>query len=280
MRIMFLTGVALVGTSGFSFADGVAYRLPPDGTWVKYRITVTRYEEWSLRPDEKEGWVLKKEPEPTAEELAKESRDNFLLVRSVGRQDVGGEPCRWVELVWNSKDEGKENPEALVILLKVLIPEKAFGPGRDPFEHVKKMYVSLRYEGGEHFLSEVKDAAGKKYQVERFRADFPVPPKGVPRKEGVEHKTPLGLFKGHELGFEYGFEGKLQMGETGWNYSKGQYAVVVSDRAPFGIVAIRATDVVSIEEYGDGVGGRLRQSWTMEAVETGTGAKSGLPDKK
>jgi hypothetical protein len=56
--------------------------------------------------------------------------------------------------------------------------------------------------------------------------------------------------------------------------------VVVSDKAPFGIVAIRAKDVVSIEEYGDGGGARLKQSWRMQAVETGTGAKSGLPDKK
>jgi hypothetical protein len=279
MRYELFAGLLVLGCGGSLFADGLTYRLPPDGTWVKYRINVTRYEEWSLRPDEKEGWVLKKEPEPTAAELAKESRDNFLLVRSVGRQDIGGEPCRWVELVWNAKEEGKEKPEALVILLKVLIPEKAFGPGRDPFEHVKKMYVSLRYEGGQHFLSEVKDADGKKYQVERFRDNFPMPPNGAPRKEDVEYKTPLGRFKGHELGFEYAFEGKLQAGKGGWNYSKGQYTVVVSDQAPFGIVAIRAKDVVSAEEYGDGGGARLRQSSTMEAVEAGTGAKSGLPDK-
>lgn len=279
MRIMFLTGVALIATSGFLFADGVAYRLPPDGTWVKYSITVTKYEDWSLRPDEKGGWVLKKEPELTAEELAKETRDNFLLVRSVGRQDVGGEPCRWVELVLNSEEEGEAKPEARVVLLKVLIPEKAFGPGIDPFELVKKMYVSDWREGGEHFLSEVEDGDRKRYEVERFRLYFPVPQKGAQRKIDVEHKTPLGSFKGYELGFEYGYEGKLGEGKAGWNYVKGHYQVTVSDRAPFGIVAVRGRDVVAIEEYGDGVGARLKQSWTMDAAETGTDAKSGLPDK-
>src|SRR2546421_5771114 len=120
MRCGFLVGLVVLAGGGPLFADGLSYRLPPDGTWVKYKITVTRYQEWSLRPDEKEGWVLKKEPELTAEELARESSDNFLLVRSVGRQDVGSEPCRWVELVLNSTEEEKPNPEARVILLKVL----------------------------------------------------------------------------------------------------------------------------------------------------------------
>ncbi|WP_406694278.1 hypothetical protein V5E97_24690 [Singulisphaera sp. Ch08] len=279
MRLMFLAGVALIAISGFSFADGVAYRLPPDGTWVKYRITATKYEAWNLRPDEKEGWVFKKEPELTAEELATASRDNFLLVRSVGRQDVGGEPCRWVELVLNSQEEGEAKPEARGLLLKVLIPEKAFDLGIDPFEHVKKMYLSDRREDGEHFLSEVEDGDRKRYEVERFRLYFPVPPKGAQRKKDVELKTPLGPFKGYELGFEYGYEGKLVGGKAGWNYVKGHYQVTVSDRAPFGIVAVRGKDVVAIEEYGDGIGARLKQSWTMDAAETGTGAKSGLPDK-
>jgi hypothetical protein len=279
MRFAFLTAVILAATGGSLFADGVACRLPPDGTWVKYRITVTKYEAWNLRSDEKEGWVIKKEPELTAEELAKESRDNFLLVRSVGRQEMGGEPCRWVELVLNAKEEGEAEPEARVFLLKVLIPEKAFVPGADLFEHVKKMYVSDRREGGEHFVSEVEDGDRKRYEVERFRLYFPLPREGARRKKDVEHKTPLGPFKGDELAFEYGYEGKLEGGKVGWNSVKGHYRVAVSDRAPFGIVAVRGKDVVAIEEYGDGIGTRLKQSWTMDAVEAGTGAKSGLSGK-
>lgn len=88
----------------------------------------------------------------------------------------------------------------------------------------------------------------------------------------------------------YGYEGKLSAGKFGWNFWKGQYEVVVSDRAPFGIVAVIARDVLTIEEYGaEGFaelgaealrGGRLKQSWTMEVAATGTGAKSGLPDQR
>src|SRR2546421_9532777 len=121
MRCAVLVGWMVFAAGGPLFADGLAYRLPPDGTWVKYRITVTRYQEWTLRPDETEGWVLKKEPEPTPEELARESRDNCLLVRTVGQRALGDKPCRWVELVLNSAEEGKPKPEARVIVLNVLI---------------------------------------------------------------------------------------------------------------------------------------------------------------
>lgn len=286
MRIMFLTGVAFIATSGFSFADGVAYRLPPDGTWVKYKITVTKYEEWETSYDEKNGWVQEKKPDLTAEELARET--DSLLVRSVGRQDVGGEPCRWIEIVQNADEEGKAPPEFRVIVLKLLIPEKAFAPGVDPFGHVKKMYMSDRRDG-EHFVSEVKDGDRQRYEVERFRGYFPLPTKGARRGKEVERKTPAGPFKGHELAFVYGYEGKLNVGKSGWNFSKGQYVVVASDRAPFGIAEVTARDVLSIEEYGADPtgeygagalrGARLKQGWTMELAETGTDAKSGLPDK-
>ncbi len=287
MRIGILSGFVFFVVSRAVLADGLAYRLPPDGTWVKYKITVQKYQEWDTRYEEKKGWVLEKKPDPTAEELAKET--DSLLVRSVGRQAVGGEPCRWIEIVQNADEEGKAPPELRVIVLKLLISEKAFEAGRDPFEHVRKMYMSDRRDG-EHLVSEVKDADRRRYESERFRAYFPVSPKGTKRGKEVERKTLAGLFKGNETAFIYGYEGKLSAGKSGWNISKGRYVVVVSDCAPFGIVAVTARDVLSIEEYGaEGFaelgaealhGGRLIQSWTMEVVATGTGAKSGLPNNK
>jgi len=212
-----------------------------------------------------------------------------LLVRSVGRLEVGGEPCRWIETVQNADEEGKNPPEFRVIVFKLLIPEKAFEPGGDPFGHVRKMYMSDR-RNDKHFVSEIKDADRQRYELERLRRYFPVPPKGASPGKEVGRKTPAGPFKGQETAFVYGFEGKLNAGKSGWNFSKGRYTVLVSDQAPFGIAAITARDVISIEEYGsdpseeygwEGLcGGRLIQSWTMEVAKTGLGAKSALPDKK
>lgn len=90
--------------SGAVLGDGLGYQLPPDGTWVKYKITVQKYEAWNTRYDEKKGWILEKELDPTAKELAEET--NSLLVRSVGRQVRDGEPCRWIEIVQNANEEG------------------------------------------------------------------------------------------------------------------------------------------------------------------------------
>ena len=107
MRCGYLTALVVLAGGGPLFADGLAYRLPPDGTWVRYKITVQKYQEWETRYDEKKGWVLEKKPDPTAEEL---KETDSLLVRSVGQQEVGGEPCRWIEIVQNADEEGKAPP--------------------------------------------------------------------------------------------------------------------------------------------------------------------------
>jgi hypothetical protein len=277
MRNWFLTGLVVLLGCGPLLADGLAYSLPPDGTWVKYKITIEKYEAWKTRPDPKKGWLLEKEKDPTAKELAE---GDIVVVRSVGKQEVNRVPCRWIEMVLNAGEEGKKKPEARVIVLKILVPEQAFAQGRDPFEHIKKMYLSDTNDAGDYFVNEIKDKDHQKYEVERFRPYFPIAPKDANRGKAVERKTPGGLFKGRELAFEYSFEGKLSQGSSGWNWVKGPYVVVASDRTPFGIAAVTARDVLFIEEYGDGHGARLKQSWMMEVAETGKDAKSAMPDKR
>jgi len=277
MRYWLLTGLVVLLGCGPLLADGLAYSLPPDGTWVKYKVTVEKYEAWKTRPDEKKGWILEKEKDPSAKELAE---GDTVVVRSVGKLEVNRVTCRWIEMVLNASEEGKKKPEGRVVVLKILVPEKAFAQGSDPFEHVRKMYLSDTHDTGDHFLNEIKEKDHQKYELERFRGYFPIAPKGAHRGKELERKTPAGLFKGHELAFEYSFVGKLRQGQSGWNWEKGPYVVAISDRAPFGIAAVRARDVLSIEEYGNGHGARLKQSWTMEVVEIGKNAKSAMPDKE
>jgi hypothetical protein len=85
MRIGLLSALVFLTAGGPALADGLAYHLPPDRTWVKYRTTVERCDIWNVRPDDKKGWVLEKEKAPTAEELAEAS---YFQVRSVGREAV------------------------------------------------------------------------------------------------------------------------------------------------------------------------------------------------
>jgi hypothetical protein len=225
MRQGLFSGLLLLGCTCPATADGVAYRLPPDGTWVKYRITPGKeYTVKEFRTDDRGRRVFTKVDLPKLPKAAK--KEDLFLVRSVGRVKIDGQPHRWLEMVNEPAEEGKKKPAVTVYVLKLLVPEAAFRPGRDPFAHVRKMYLSDRRPEGESYVSEVKDADGRRYQLERFRALFPTPPKSPKRTNGVKRKTAAGTFKGYELEFEYGFEGKLYGGKKGKNTWKGHYKLV------------------------------------------------------
>jgi hypothetical protein len=276
MRAGILVGLVLMTHVGLAFAGGIAYRLPPDGTWAKYKIASgDEYilEEFHTQDGRRVFTKVDLPPAPKKEDL--------FLVRSVGRFDVAGVPHRWLELVNEPAVEGQEMPPVRVIVLKLLIPESAFGPGSDPFDYVRKMYMSDRRPDGETFVSEVKDADRLAYELERFRALFPVAPKGTPREERVERETPAGRFQGYRMEFDYGYEGKLFAGKKGKNTHKGRYRVVVSEAAPFGIVEVKGLKAEWFEDKGDGTGSVERgKGGRMELVEWGRDAKSGLPDLK
>ena len=278
MRRELFAGLVILSCSGSLFADGVAYRLPPDGTWVKYRITGgVEFTLKDFRTDARGQKVFTEVKMPKAPP----NYEDLFLVRSVGRVEVDGRPHRWLELVYPPAEEGKEKPAARVIVLKLLIPERAFCVGSDPFAHVKKMYLSDRRPDGQLFVNEVKDAAGRKYELERFGALFPVPAKDPKRKDGVERRTAAGTFRGYELDFDYGFDGKLYGGQKGRNMFKGHYKILVSEAAPFGIVEIVSVSGEGLEDLGNGTGHVSQgKGGRMELMEVGTGAKSGLPDLK
>ena len=263
-------------------ADGIAYRLPPDGTWVVYQIRCTEFPEmvrFRVGNDKK-----KVEEKIDLDELEKKlpaDWEDLFLVRSVGRVEKSGEPCRWIELVNNPKEENEDKPKERVVVLKLLIPEKHFAPGQDPFAHVQKMYMRDRRPDEQFGVVDVRDADRQKYELDRFRSLFPVPPKQAKRTQVAGRKTALGTVNGYELEFDYGFEGKLHEGKHGRNSVKGHFKVFVSDDAPFGIAEMHEAGIASIEESADGSGNRTTggKGW-MEVKKSGTGAKSGLPDNQ
>lgn len=286
MTRFLLVGAALLGVGGAGLADGVAYRLPPDGSWVMYRLDWVEFaDSYTRRPGEKGEVVEKRDDRAAAIKWLKEAgpaAERFFLVRSVGRVQQDGEWLRWLESVDNPKEEGVEKPKERQITLKLLIPEKHFRPGADPFAHVRKMFLSDRNPDGQNFLTEVTDPDRRGYELDRFRSNFPVPPQGAARRTDVTRKTTLGLVcTGDVMTFDYGFKGKLFAGKKGRFEERGRYEVFVSDEVPFGLVGWTATDTETLSDHGDGVGWRACGGKTlMEVKEFGKGAKSGLPDSK
>jgi hypothetical protein len=286
MTRLLLLGAALLGIGSTGLADGVAYRLPPDGSWVMYRLDWVEIGDSYTRRLGEKGVVVEERADRAASikwlKEAGAASERLFLVRSVGRLQQDGEWLRWLELVDNPKEEGVEKPKERVILLKILIPEKHFQPGDDPFAHVRKMYLSDRRPDGQNFLTEVTDADRRSYELDRFRSNFPVPPKGTTRRTDVTRKTTLGLVcTGDFMTFDYGFKGKLFAGKKGRFEGHGRYEVFVSDEVPFGLVGWTATDIETLADHGDGAGWRECGGKTlMEIKEFGKGAKSGLPDSK
>jgi hypothetical protein len=279
-----LSVLIAVGLGPAVRADGLAYRLPPDGTWVLYRI---HCDELPAMYRFRVGGDKKKVEEKEAIDLAELKKrlpadwEDVFLVRSVGRVEQAGEACRWIELVNNPREENEDKPKSRVIVLKLLIPEKDFAPGHDPFAHVRKMYMSDRRPDEQFAAVEVTDADRRTYELDRFRTLFPVPPPGAKRSAVAGRKTGLGTVGGYELEFDYGFEGKLHGGRLGRNAARGHYKVLVSEAAPFGIAEIHAAGMFGIEETADGSGSRTSGGrGRVEVKASGGGAKSGLPEKQ
>jgi len=104
-------------------ADGIIQRLPEDGTWVRYTLKTTQTSPGKGEPFVSEGTIT---------------------IASVGKEDVKGEACRWVEIVIESwlKDR-KESKETAKTLFKALIPEKYLKKGADPRGHWVKGWAKI-----------------------------------------------------------------------------------------------------------------------------------------
>src|SRR5262249_52506424 len=88
-------------------ADGLIYRLPEDGSFARFDMEATK------------GAAGKAEKVQGA-----------LLLSSVGRKDVAGKPCRWIEFKIIGQ-LGKEDTS----IIKVLIPEDKLREGEDALGH-------------------------------------------------------------------------------------------------------------------------------------------------
>jgi hypothetical protein len=260
-----------------AYADGLIYRLPPDGTWVRYRGKQEATEAVTL-----DG---KRFPDFTIE--------STLTLRSVGQVTTDGDKARWIELEW--KIPPAEARTGRIIILKMLIPEDDLRRGRDPLAGVEELYFwdrdwEWKQEPEAGVKEKVADPPRVLYEIERFRFMLPFPPRARESQLETVQKTvavPHGTYAVQRISYPLEFEGKLSGGKGGrWEW-KGTFSLDICETVGFGVVALDAL-ISSEEEYANagadgvyrlsGVGSRMKAHLHMELEASGDDAKSAMPE--
>jgi hypothetical protein len=280
-RFISLAVVLLVACP--AWADGLIYRLPPDGAWVLYA-------------SQQQGEL--DYPDGAKRELSDEDKratprtafdQGFLTIRSVGTAPAGREKGRWIELEQSSQVTGKSlagtelEKGRRTIVIKLLIPENRLARGEDPFSHVVKMY----FKDDDRKPEEITDARRRTYELDRFRPVFPAPGKAVKRltrRPLVTASLIMGTLECEQLTFASSYDGPLAGGYGRWTWA-GEHRLWLSDRVPFGVACLELDDT-STQGPGpkdtDVVTQKVTSKGTRRLViaEMGTGARSGLAESK
>lgn len=90
-------------------ADGLFLKLPKDGAWAEYRVTI------GTKGGEHVG---------------------SLRVSSVGQTSREGEVCRWIEFRLSLP----QNDKIVTDIVKILVPEKELVEGGHPFTHMRSIW--------------------------------------------------------------------------------------------------------------------------------------------
>jgi hypothetical protein len=75
-----------------AFGDGLIYQLPSDGSWVRYKLSEEGTAVITFPPGDPAP------PGPGGSTPSRAKIRGSLELRSVGKVDMDGEACRWIEL--------------------------------------------------------------------------------------------------------------------------------------------------------------------------------------
>src|SRR6267142_7092712 len=114
MRWSTLVALTLVLGASSARADGLIYRLPEDGTAVRFAMDFK-----------------------VTHNGMEEAATGELVQRSVGKVDVDGKPCRWIEFKFMIDKGGQQ----FNMISKVLIPESALKAGENPGAHMVRGWM-------------------------------------------------------------------------------------------------------------------------------------------
>ncbi len=216
-------------------ADGLFYQLPEDGMSAKFDLEMKT-------------------------EDGGEARDakGSLRMSSVGKEDVDGEACRWIEFKMMMTMGEREQ----VILAKALMPEKELKRGGLPWDNFKKAWVKMG--GGE--AREIKEVVGN--DAGPLPAFLSGPLKNEKELMVVEVESVIGKLK---CG---GLTGDVTL-DDGNMKVKVSFENRLHEKAPFGVVTSKMT--FSVERDGEKrEGGTI----SLKLAEVKKDAKSEFADEE
>lgn len=223
-------------------ADGLIQKLPKDGSKVVYEMNAVH--------TEGDGRVRK--------------FDGTLSVASVGTEKVDGADCRWIEVNFTMKHEGRERK----VIAKVLIPESDLGQGKFPLANVKRGWIRMRDGRKPDKLNDPFSRKGGP-----LPALLPTPLSDVKKLKAAEVKTGIGKLTCKGLTGKTSYE---QGDAKRTDKFVVEYESRLSDKTPFGVAACKLT----MTEYRNKTEKDDVIVMTLKVKSVAKDAKSELPDSK
>jgi|GEM_PF-3510146 len=260
------TILALVPAAS-AVADGLVYRLPPDGAFAEFQGEVETELEF---PPEVERLLT---PEARAKLGDKKSKVRVTVaVSSVGRVRRAGQACRWIELKWTTEDvkSGVRNEN----VLKVLLPARYLRRGQDPLDHAALTFFNPKDVDRDDFEPE-PGFNRIQYELDRFRPVFPEPLRKVATQPKRTVRSPAGTFKDCEvITGVTSYDGPLL--EEGRMEFQSDWEIVLHEDAPFGVVEMRCRSAGAEIGSDDEPAVGYKTTGTVTLTKVGTGAVSSL----
>lgn len=198
MRLAMISGFCLAAALiSPACADGLVYRLPPDGAQIRYDM------ELMISAGDQQVPIK-----------------GFVTVSSVGQATVDNEKCRWIEIKFAVNADAQEHMQ----LMKTLVRESDVGKGKSPLEHVVRTWV--RNENAE--VIEVKDL--KSNEAVTLNTFLAGAPKNSGELEKIEIDGKLGKLECAGVTGEFEVEGPNGMTIV-INFENRLH-----EKAPFGLV--------------------------------------------
>lgn len=223
-----------------SHAGGLVQSLPKDGTWVKYYVEL-------------------KVAEPQKTDIF-----GTYTLRSVGRAQIDGAPCRWIELHLEQTQDGVKTST----LTKVLVAEKDLNSKSERAPKIIRGWIKTNGADARELSDTEKTATGR-YP---FMIAAPLKDRKTLNKEKV-----IDFQKGR-LTIKSGFVGtaSVKTADGPENARVLTTESVWSDSSiPFGTAAMQIDMQYKV---GKNAGPKMVMSLTVR--DYGTEAKSALPDRE
>ena len=224
-RIVAAAVLVLVMASPSVRAEALIQLLPADGEWVAFQTTV---------------------------EANGKSESSIWTVKSVGKKEVAGVACRWIEMQLM-------NEERNLILIKCLIPESEFGKGKHPLGKAKQVFLKQ----GNRELAEFPSLAVAHPLVSVVLQGPGANAKKLDEKEAVEMQAGK---------IECDVISGTSEGDLGFVKATLTHRLLLTDKTAFGLAGAKVEITVTV----NGKTETLKAEHSLK--ESGKDAKSALPD--